>query len=293
MPSAEAKLTKKQKKAIAFRSRAKKTHATASEPQTETLPSPALEGEGQTDDKRLALEVGFMEEESPSDVGSDVKGKGRVDRKVELTKAQKRKRETSDDDGQGIKEQKKMKKEESALQGRKGRFILFVGNLKYSTTIEGIREHFSSCDPPPDVRLLTPKVSVGKQTTRSKGCAFLEFTNQKGLQQALKLHQSMLDGRMINVELTAGGGGKGEARMVKLQERNKHLYSQRKKKAGEGESQTASLDQPQRYSATSGVGQVPKQKRTWSVGDSIESKKPKRRRPTKNLGTGVNAIPVG
>ena len=32
---------------------------------------------------------------------------------------------------------------------------------------------------------------------------------------------------MINVELTAGGGGKGEARMVKLQERNKHLYSQR------------------------------------------------------------------
>ena len=131
MPSAEAKLTKKQKKAIAFRSRAKKTHATASEPQTETLPSPALEGEGQTDDKRLALEVGFMEEESPSD-GSDVKGKGRVDRKVEPTKAQKRKRETSDDDGQGIKEQKKMKKEESALQGRKGRFILFVGKHKLS-----------------------------------------------------------------------------------------------------------------------------------------------------------------
>ncbi len=170
-------------------------------------------------------------------------------------------------------------------------------------------------DPPPDVRLLTPKASPGKKTTRSKGCAFLEFTSQQGVQQALKLHQSNLDGRMINVELTVGGGGTGETRMKKLQERNKDLHGQRqrvcgtprlspvrrnsrdhsqKKQTGEGESDNTGRDQSQRYSATSGVGQAPKQKRTWSVdGSSIESKKSKRRRPTRNMGTGVNAIPVG
>jgi nucleolar protein 6 len=160
MPVAEAKLTKKQKKALAFRSRTHKTNGASSEAQAETLPRPALEGKGQSDDKRLALEVGWMEEESPSVVRSDDKGKGRVDCKVESTKAQKRKRETSDDDDSQIKEQKKVRKEES--QGKKERLILFVGkhlsaqplsfadqthlgNLKYTTAVEGIREHFSSC----------------------------------------------------------------------------------------------------------------------------------------------------
>jgi nucleolar protein 6 len=62
---------------------------------------------------------------------------------------------------------------------------------------------------------------------KSKGCAFLEFKHRNALQQGLKLHHSSLDGRQINVELTAGGGGKGEARLSKLKERNKELESQR------------------------------------------------------------------
>ena len=37
----------------------------------------------------------------------------------------------------------------------------------------------------------------------------------------------MLDGRMINVELTAGGGGKSESRLTKVRERNKALLGQR------------------------------------------------------------------
>jgi RNA recognition motif-containing protein len=83
-------------------------------------------------------------------------------------------------------------------------------------------------DPPPSVRLMTPKSSVtGKSITKSKGFAFLEFTAKSGLQQALKLHQSQLDGRMINVELTAGGGGKSESRLAKVRERNKELHEQR------------------------------------------------------------------
>jgi nucleolar protein 6 len=84
-------------------------------------------------------------------------------------------------------------------------------------------------DPPPTVRLLTPKSSpvAGKPSRKSKGCAFLEFSHRNALQQALKLHQSDLDGRMINVELTAGGGGSSENRLTKLRRRNKELLGQR------------------------------------------------------------------
>lgn len=45
----------------------------------------------------------------------------------------------------------------------------------------------------------------------------------------------MLDGREINVELTAGGGGKSEARMGKLAERRDRVGGQRERKEVEGE----------------------------------------------------------
>lgn len=78
------------------------------------------------------------------------------------------------------------------------------------------------------MRLITPKATTpGRPVTKSKGCAFLEFTAKPGLQQALKLHQSSLEGRLINVELTAGGGGKSDSRIAKLKERNKELHEQR------------------------------------------------------------------
>lgn len=83
-------------------------------------------------------------------------------------------------------------------------------------------------DPPPHVRLLTPKAKTpGTTSTKSKGCAFLEFSHRNALQQGLKLHGSTLDGRRINVELTAGGGGKSESRVKKVQARNKQLLEQR------------------------------------------------------------------
>ena len=58
---------------------------------------------------------------------------------------------------------------------------------------------------------MTPKPSTApKPTVKSKGFAFVEFTHRNALQQGLKLHQSELEGRKINVELTAGGGGNSQ-----------------------------------------------------------------------------------
>jgi RNA recognition motif-containing protein len=102
-------------------------------------------------------------------------------------------------------------------------------HLPVEFTTHTIPTDLRACpDPPPTVRLLTPKVTRASATvTKSKGCAFLEFSTRPALQAALKLHQSELDGRRINVELTAGGGGKGDTRLTKVKARNKQLTAQR------------------------------------------------------------------
>ncbi|KAI0003785.1 hypothetical protein BJV74DRAFT_486879 [Russula compacta] len=190
------------------------------------------------------------------------------------------------------------------------RQILFIGNLKYTTTHEAIQSHFSLCDPPPTVRLLTPKVTrVGATVAKSKGCAFLEFSTGPALQAALRLHQSELDGRRINVELTAGGGGKGDARLAKVKARNKQLMAQRarqnlKRQRAKGNDSDAVQHealQPQRFSTTSGEVNIPRTRRTWTVSDRDQNgehrrgmkARKKRGTGTKNWGTGVNALPIG
>jgi nucleolar protein 6 len=69
------------------------------------------------------------------------------------------------------------------------------------------------------------------------------------------------------------------------------------KKQGETEAKAngeAKPQRPQRFSTTSGVGEAPRQKQTWSVGNVVnEGKSRSRRRPVKDQATGVNAIPVG
>lgn len=50
-------------------------------------------------------------------------------------------------------------------------------------------------------------------------------------QKALNLHHSTLDGRKINVEITCGGGGKGQTRKKKLEERKTKFLRGRKRKS--------------------------------------------------------------
>ena len=76
---------------------------------------------------------------------------------------------------------------------------------------------------------------------------------------------------------------------------NEEVYG----REGEGD---ARLERPQRYSATSGVEQIPLKKRTWSIPEDNDEQGTSRKkrgskkggkRLSKPLGTGVNAIPVG
>jgi len=331
------KLTKKQKKGLAFRERKTGKRQDRNElSEMEANAVPVVEdqdiagGYGDTievagdDHKKKGKAVGDAVRDegkrTESKVGS--KGKSKAERQdvpvpVEAVKKRKREAEATEEaqdlhDSQPKKAVKRKKVDDKVKStgdmdkaGRQ-RFILFVGNLKYTTRLETIQAHFAACDPPPTVRLLTPKIVPGQpaQKPKSKGCAFLEFTHRNALQQGLKFHQSMLDGRMINVELTAGGGGKSEPRLTKVRERNKALLSQREERI-EKEASTDSFPnlptRPQRYSATSGIEQQPITRRTWTVGNAqeVETHRGGERHRKKNKstgkvwGTGVNAIPVG
>ncbi|EGO04810.1 hypothetical protein SERLA73DRAFT_173960 [Serpula lacrymans var. lacrymans S7.3] len=212
--------------------------------------------------------------------------------------------------GLGVVEKSDGEEQKDAKNQGKQRFILFLGNLKYTTTMEAIQGHFAACDPPPTIRLLTPKLSYNKpfssMISKSKGCAFLEFGHHNALQQGLKLHHSQLDGRQINVELTVGGGGRSATRLTKVKERNKELEMQRRKRLGrqivsnDGRA-AARPDGPKRYSTTSGIDQAATKKRTWTVEDSMETAQHRdgkrdtecKRPRVKDWATGVNAIPVG
>ena len=103
-------------------------------------------------------------------------------------------------------------------------FFSRSGNLSFECTEDDIRNHFDFDGGISDVRILT-----NKTTGKSKGCAFLELSTKKIQAKALKLHQSTLCGRRINVEVTCGGGGKGERRMTKLKSKIDKMKEKRKK----------------------------------------------------------------
>ncbi|KAI9754440.1 MAG: hypothetical protein M4579_004708 [Chaenotheca gracillima] len=132
---------------------------------------------------------------------------------------------------------------------KKHRFIVFIGNLPYTTTTDSLMAHFSSVNPT-SIRHITDapngskskkeserqtgKKSSNQKSTQegnSKGFAFLEFDSYERMETCLKtFHHSVLGERRINVELTAGGGGSSTARQEKIYTKNAKLTEERRKR---------------------------------------------------------------
>ncbi|GAA5927396.1 Nop6p [Sporobolomyces koalae] len=224
------KLTKKEKKAQAFRSSKGKQKSTSQLPFNEDDAVPVAEDINEAEvDRDASAESGTAtskKRKRTADAGDST---------------------AADDDeaaiGEGDDEQPKKKKRQrgkkKSQQIRPGgvdeqgkpRLIVFVGNLPYKVTVQDLEKHFKACGETPQVRLLTPKPSPDStsKAPASKGCAFVQFTTSQALQAALRLHHSMLDNRKINVELTAGGGGNSEARKAKILIQREKLEKEREK----------------------------------------------------------------
>ena len=98
-------------------------------------------------------------------------------------------------------------------------YIAFVGQLSFDTTADELYQHihdqlkddfkFKRSDV--KVRILTDS-----STKKSRGMAFVEVEDPELLYGLLKLHQTFLKGRRINIERSAGGKKSSDARKAKL-----------------------------------------------------------------------------
>lgn len=91
-------------------------------------------------------------------------------------------------------------------------FKLFVGNLNYRTTPDGLREIFSAHG-----EVLDVFIGTDRETGRSRGFAFVTMSNSEGARAAMsRLDGQMLDGRALRVneanEREPRGGGAGRPR---------------------------------------------------------------------------------
>jgi RNA recognition motif-containing protein len=98
-------------------------------------------------------------------------------------------------------------------------YIAFFGQLSFDTTQKGLFEHiqtklkddFKVAEKMVKIRILTdPK------TKKSRGMAFVEVDDPELLYGLLKLHQTFLDGRRLNVERSAGGSKNSDTRKSKI-----------------------------------------------------------------------------
>ena len=107
-------------------------------------------------------------------------------------------------------------------------YVVFVGQLAFSTTKEQIESHFRNeghVDGCLKVRILTHR-----DNNRSKGMAFVQVEGSRELRKCLRMHQSCLNGRIINVEQSTGKKGKNiisdnDGNVDKVAARNKKMFA--------------------------------------------------------------------
>ena len=122
----------------------------------------------------------------------------------------------------------KNQNENASSRRQNNPLIAFVGQLSFETTRDDLMDHIKTqlsdshhhkvTDKTLKIRMLTDK-----KTKQSRGMAFVEVLNgdPEFLYALLKLHQTYLKGRRINIERSAGGRKNSENRKTKLEQYKK------------------------------------------------------------------------
>jgi len=99
-------------------------------------------------------------------------------------------------------------------------YIIFVGQLSYTTTSDMLYDHFQSTlsKSVTNVTKETMKIRLltDSKTKKSRGMAFVELSTPEIMYECLKLHLTHLDGRRINVERSAGGRSNSASKKAKI-----------------------------------------------------------------------------
>lgn len=94
-------------------------------------------------------------------------------------------------------------------------YILFVGQLSFSTTADQLRdfflEHLRKTDPKVHKDSVRIRLLTEATTKKSRGMAFCQVDTADTLFSLLQLHQSVLHGRRLNLERTTGSGKRRKA----------------------------------------------------------------------------------
>jgi RNA recognition motif-containing protein len=82
---------------------------------------------------------------------------------------------------------------------------LYVGGLPYSTTSEGLRQHFARCGAVVSATVVTDRISG-----QARGFGFVEMSTEAEAKAAIELlNGQMLEGRRLKVELAQGSRSGG------------------------------------------------------------------------------------
>ena len=72
---------------------------------------------------------------------------------------------------------------------------IFAGNLAYSLTDEEMHEFFSQFG-----EVVSARVIKDRDTGRSRGFGFVEFTSEEAMQAAIEANDQELNGRKVNIK---------------------------------------------------------------------------------------------
>lgn len=122
------------------------------------------------------------------------------------------------------------------------RFIAFVGNLPFRITVDAVKTLLSAHE----TSVTSVRMPKDIKTKKPNGYAFVEFADAQSLRFALRMHQTKVGERKINVELTAGGGGKSEARTTKIKQRNESLQEERNQRLTKRKAELDSIREKQK-----------------------------------------------
>lgn len=84
-------------------------------------------------------------------------------------------------------------------------YIVFIGQLSYSTTTDMIYDHFHNTLGPDVITKESVKIRLltDSKTKKSRGMAFVELDSPEAMYECLRMHLTHLDGRRINGERAA------------------------------------------------------------------------------------------